>query len=311
MGMAEKTLQIAIGLLKRVSQWKAVRQADIVWIHRFAAPIATGFIASAVKAIDHPLIFSYDDAVYLQGGTPNLLRSLFGSWRGVDTAIAKSDFVLAWNRELEKHAQQYHKKMRVLPASIDVGYYDRALQTISRRTDNTMLVLGWIGTPSTAPYLEIVRPVLKILARESPVELRLIGGDMPDIPGVTIKRVPWQQSTEVQELCQADVGIAPMIEDSWTRGKSGLKVIQYMGCGLPVVASAVGAHLEIIEDCQQGFLANSENAWLQALRTLRDNGPLRLKMGSMGRETVHQKHDFSIVAGIVADVCKQICSRSD
>ncbi|MBN1877742.1 MAG: glycosyltransferase family 4 protein [Anaerolineae bacterium] len=307
MGAVEKVLHSTVGILKRISQWGIIKHADVVWIHRFAAPVATGSIASVVKAMKRPMIFSYDDAVYLQRGTPSVLRNLFGSWRGVDTAIIKSDFVLAWNHELEEHALQYQKKVRVLPSSIDVIYYDQVLAKTSRRTESHPFILGWIGTPSSAPYLEIVRPVLERLAQEGPVELRLIGGDIPDIPGVTIQRIPWQQGTEVQELCQADVGIAPLAENPWTRGKSGLKVIQYMGCGLPVVASAVGAHLEIIENGKQGFLVNSEDAWLQALRTLRDNNSLCLKMGSVGRETVHQKHDFSVVAGAIADVCRQLC----
>lgn len=305
-GAAEKALRVLHGILKRVEQCNELRRADIVWIHRFAAPIGTGLVASCIKALKRPLIYSYDDAVYIKRGKPNRFRDWFGSWRDIDGAVAKSDAVLAWNRELQAHALHREKEVCLLPAAVDTARYAEIRQSIIASHDDLTFRLGWIGTPATARYLDLVHSVLSTLAREGPVEIRLIGGDMAEVPGATVRRIRWQQETEVQELCEVDVGIAPLPDDPWTRGKSGLKVVQYMGCGLPVVASAVGAHLDLIQDGVQGFLVDSQEEWLDALRTLRDNRLLRSRMGVSGFETAQTKHDFSVVARAVADVCKQV-----
>lgn len=305
-GAAEKALKIVHGILQRVSQSNELRQADVVWIHRFAAPIGTGLVASYIKALNYPLIYSYDDAVYIKRGKPNRLRDWFGSWRDIDGAVSKSDAVLAWNRELQAHALNLGKKVCLLPAAIDTARYAQIRKSIIAHHDDSTFRLGWIGTPSSAQYLDLVHSVLGTLAKEGPVEVRLIGGDMADVPGATVRRIRWQQETEVQELCEVDVGIAPLPDNPWTRGKSGLKVVQYMGCGLPVVASAVGAHLDLIQDGVQGFLVDSQEEWLEALRTLRDNRLLRSRMGLSGFETAQTKHDFSVVARAVVDVCKQV-----
>jgi glycosyltransferase involved in cell wall biosynthesis len=306
MGTAERTITIVLGILRRLRQSKEVRRADIIWIHRFAAPVGTGLVASYVKALKRPLIFGYDDAVYVKQGKPNRLRDWLGSWRDVSVAVSKSDAVLAWNRELQAHAQQYGKEVCLLPAAIDTAHYIRVKERTRAHEDDATFRVGWIGTPASAPYLDLVHAVLSILAQEGPLEVRLIGGDMADVPGATMRRIRWQQETEVEELCEVDVGIAPMVNNAWTRGKSGLKVVQYMGCGLPVVASAVGAHLDLVQDGVQGFLVDSQEAWLGALRSLRDNRSLRLRMGQAGFETTKTNHDFSVVARAVADVCKQL-----
>lgn len=306
-GISTKVSKILMGSLCRILESKEVRRANVLWIHRFAAPVGTGLIASMAKGIlKRPLVYSYDDAMYIKRGKPSWLRDWFGSWQDINTVIAKSDYVLAWNRELQAHAQHYGKRVRLLSSAIDTVHYAKLCQKkIARRGGSTFRV-GWIGTPATARYLDLIHPVLSALAQEGPLEIRLIGGDMADVPGATLSKIPWQEETEVQELCQVDVGIAPLPDNPWTRGKSGLKLVQYMGCGLPVVASAVGAHMDLIQDGVQGFLVTSQQAWLDALRSLRDNQGLRQTMGEAGFQTAQKKHDFSVVAEAVADVCKQL-----
>jgi glycosyltransferase involved in cell wall biosynthesis len=126
---------------------------------------------------------------------------------------------------------------------------------------------------------------------------------------VSVTLIPWRQESEVQELAQADVGIAPMPNDEWACGKSGLKVVQYMGCGLPVVASAVGPHLELIDSGKQGFLVTTVEDWLKALRALRDSPELRAAMGQAGRQTARLKHDFRQIAQAHAEAITQVCQR--
>jgi len=307
-GRLEWVGQMGLGYLKRVRDIVEARRCDAVWIHRFAAPVGTGLLGSVVKALGKPLVFSYDDAVHLPTGRGGRLR--IGSWRGINGLISRSDYVIAWNRGLGDHARQYNRHVIVLPSVLDVALYDRVLEAMPpARDDASAFVLGWIGTPQNAAYLQSVRHVLEELGREGPVEMRLIGGDMADLKNVCVRRVVWRQETEIQELAQLDVGIAPMPDNEWTRGKSGYKVLQYMGSGLPVVASAIGPHLDLIEPGVQGFLVSTEEEWLQALTSLRDDRALRSAMGEAGRQTVRLRHDYPQAAKALANVLIQACEK--
>lgn len=307
----EKTIIIIWGYLNLIAYLRKVPRVDVVWIHRFVAPVGTGFIAFMLKKVlRKPLVFGYDDAVYVNRKKGNIIREWFGSWRDIEKLIVMGDYVLARNPVLGSYAQARNPNVLVLPSAIEAKLYNRQVNKSSKaKRNNKVFVLGWIGSSSSAPYLELIRSVLEKLGQECLVEFRLIGGDMPDIDGVIIKRIPWRQSTEIEELCQVDVGIATLPDDEWARGKSGLKVVQYMGCGLPVVASAVGSHLDLLEHGKQGFLVKTEIEWLDALRALRDNQELRIKMGESGRRQVLLKHDFPIIAKSTAEVFRKLCKN--
>ncbi len=304
---AEYIVRLGQGYLKRVVDMVKASHTDAVWIQRFAMPAGTRLLGATLKAIGQPLVFGYDDAVYVSSGKKNLMRSWFGSWRDVNWLISNSDLVIARNGGLAAHARQYNSHVCMIPAGIDVSHYDCVLASVMReRVDDSTFVIGWIGTPSSVPYLELARPALELLGREGPVELRIIGGKALCLDSVSVRHITWREDTEVQELAQVDVGIAPMPDDEWARGKSGLKVVQYMGCGVPVVASAVGVHLELIEPGKQGFLVRSTEEWIQALRALRDDRALRTAMGLAGRQTVRLKHDFPLIGRAHADALMQV-----
>ena len=299
----KKIFLIFMAYLRLAKEINTARQSDIVWIHRFAAPIGTGLIASILKFFGKPLVFGFDDAVFLNQQKGNYIRDWFGSWRSIKKLVTMSDYVFARNHSLGDYAQSKNPNVLVLPSAIDTALYAKKVSHNRKiQSNKRSLILGWIGTPFSAPYIELVRSVIERLGREGPIELRLIGGDIPDIEGVTVRRIRWQQATEIDELCKADVGIATLPNDEWARGKSGLKVVQYMGCGLPVVASAVGSHLDLFESGKQGFLVHTETDWLNALRTLRDNEKLRTKMGKAGQQKAQIEYDFAIIAKKTAEI---------
>ena len=300
---AAYVLELSRSYLRRLSEIVKASRADAVWIQRYAAPMGTGLLGGVLKAAGRPLVFGYDDAVYLPSGKKNLLRTWFGGWRDINWMISNSREVIARNGGLAAYARRYNRRVSLIPVGIDVSHYDHVLADLGRKSDaDSTLILGWIGTPATAPYLELIRPALEKLGREGRVELRVIGGSGIHFKNVLVKNIVWNQETEVQELARADIGIAPMPDDEWARGKSGLKVIQYMGCGLPVVASAAGAHLVLMTSGKHGFLVQSTDEWLQALRTLRNDSNLRSAMGQAGRQTVRLKHDFPLIARAHATV---------
>jgi glycosyltransferase involved in cell wall biosynthesis len=307
---AEYVIELGRGYLRRVADMIKASRADAVWIHRYAVPVGTGLLGAISKTVKRPLVFGYDDAVYMPSGKKNLLRMWFGSWRDVNWLISHSHLVIARNEFLATYARRHNPYVSMIPAGIDVSLYERISASIARRRDDDLtFVMGWIGTPATMPYLELARPALESLGREGPVELRVIGGGKVRLANVLVKHITWRQEAEVQELARVDVGIAPMPDDEWARGKSGLKVVQYMGCGIPVVASAVGVHLELLESGKQGFLVRTTEEWLRALRALRNDRNLRAEMGQSGQQTARLKHDLPLIAKAHADALIQVCKR--
>jgi glycosyltransferase involved in cell wall biosynthesis len=190
-----------------------------------------------------------------------------------------------------------------LPTVVDASRYLPAKHVRGRE-----FIVGWIGSPSTAPYLvELVGP-LQQMGREGPVRLVVIGGKAPVISGIEVDEVPWSEDTEVALINGFDVGVMPLPNDDWARGKCAFKLIQYMACGIPVIGSPVGANSDVVNpDC--GFLANSEHEWLSALRQLRDNCGLASEMGQAGRERVVRHYSLQRNLPVLAEVIYRAANK--
>ena len=166
--------------------------------------------------------------------------------------------------------------------------------------------MGWIGSPSTSIYLTQIVETLSLLGKESPVRLIAVGGNSPSIPNVDVVEIRWSEDTEIDHINTFDVGIMPLLDNAWARGKCAFKLIQYMACGVPAIASPVGANTDVLnESC--GIFANSSEQWLQALRYMRDNPEKRKAMGRLARERIES--DFSLQRNLplMASTIKSIC----
>ena len=154
-----------------------------------------------------------------------------------------------------------------------------------RKSKKNRIVLGWIGSSSTTQYLDLIREPLVALARRySGLELCLIGAGEFDMPEFCVHRHPWASETEVGHLQTFDIGLMPLPDDSFTRGKGGYKLLQYMSMGLPVVASPVEINREIVTPGETGFLADTKKEWIEFLGRLIEDKTLRNQMGAAGRE---------------------------
>ena len=162
--------------------------------------------------------------------------------------------------------------------------------------------MGWIGSPSTAPYLQQLVVPLQQLARERPVRLLVVGGAAPSIAGVEVIEQPWSLEQEVLLIQQFDVGLMPLPDTPWTRGKCAYKLIQCMACGIPVVASRVGANVEAVP-AECGLLADSSGEWLAAFRRLASDAELRQRIGAAGRHWVEQRYSlrsaWPVLTGVI------------
>lgn len=236
------------------------------------------------------LIFDFDDAIWLRDSYS--ARGLHSAkrLRRFRRVLQASDLVVAGNEFLAAQAARFidSSRIHVVPTCVDPRKYPMATHGLRGTVD-----LVWIGSSSTLQGLEKTRPILEAIGRSVPnVRLKLICDRFLSLNHLQVVASAWDEATEASELAAADIGIAWMPDDDWSRGKCGLKLLQYMAAGLPVIANPAGVHREMIEHGGTGCLAETEQQWLDAVRILAGQPRLRLGMGSAGRRRV--KVDYSI-----------------
>ncbi|MBU4288133.1 MAG: glycosyltransferase family 4 protein [Proteobacteria bacterium] len=265
----------AHAILPRVKLLGIAKQAEVVVILRKTFSLPFLYL---LRLCSKNLVFDLDDAVFCRSdGEPSKSRQM--SFEKV-TSICEQ--VWAGNLYLADMAGQYNKAVKILPTSLD---YHKYLIEVEKNADYFDLV--WIGSRSTQKYLKECLPVLESMAENIP-NLRLkIVADF-DLPTKRLKTVavPWSDEVEAEALASAHVGIAPMPDDPWTKGKCGLKVLQYMAAGLPVVSSPAGVNREIVQQSKTGFLAENPDDWRQSINKLFSEPDLRDTMGKAGQERV-------------------------
>ena len=273
--------------------------ARIVYCELF--PLMPGWIERAL--LREPYLYDFDDAFYLKyrSGRLSLLHPLLG--RKFDTVMQGAAAITAGNATLANYARTHNSQTRLLPTVVDTGRY----RPVSREA-NPQFTVGWIGSPSTAPYLAELAGPLATIARDGPVRLIVIGGKAPRIPGVAVEEIAWSEADEVAQLNGFDVGVMPLPDDDWARGKCAFKLIQYMACGVPVIASRVGANADVVTaDC--GVLVSSAQEWVEALRLLRDQPGRRQAMGEAARTRVEEDYSLSRNLPLLAQTIHRVAGR--
>jgi glycosyltransferase involved in cell wall biosynthesis len=276
---------------------------DLEMVYAELFPLFPGRLEQAL--LREPYVYDFDDAFYLKyrTGRLSMMRPLLGG--KFDQIIRNAASVTAGNRLLASYAQQHNAHTHILPTVVDTHRYQARR---AQRTDKVFTV-GWIGSPSTAPYLaEVIEPLSEI-GKEGAVRLVVIGGKAPSVPGVEVVELAWDEASEVDELNRFDVGIMPLPDSDWARGKCAFKLIQYMACGLPVIASPVGANNDVVTgEC--GLMAASPAEWTQALRMLRDSPTLREEMGHAGRQRVQDHYSLDRNLPVLAEVLRKAAGRA-
>jgi glycosyltransferase involved in cell wall biosynthesis len=264
---------------------------DVIFIYREAFPIGPALIESALaRTPGAAVIYDFDDAIYLPNTSEANRAISMLKWPGkIKTIIQHSDGIIAGNDYLAGYARRYNPAVTVVPTCVDTTKFtpragDRAAHTP---------VVGWIGTPTTVPYLLDLLPVLQDVARSQPFVLR-VGGAGADVasPGVEIENVPWSLEREVTLFNTCDVGVYPLADDEWAKGKCGFKAIQFMACGVPVVSAAVGVNREIVQDGVNGFVAATRGEWIDKLTRLLADPALRRELGLAGRRTIEARYSL-------------------
>ena len=291
---------------------QTLRQADgfdLAIVHCELLPFLPGWLERQLLQI--PFLYDCDDAFFLKyrSGRLRLLQPLLGA--KADRLMAAAVAVTAGNTWLAAHARRFNSNVAVLPSVVDTDQFRPAEPPPAERSGAPFTV-GWIGSPSTAPYLQQLVDPLQLLARERCVRLLVVGGPAPAIAGVEVIEQPWSLEQEVPLIQQFDVGVMPLPDTAWTRGKCAYKLIQCMACGIPVVASRVGANLDAVPpDC--GLLVETPEEWLEALRRLSTDSSLRQWKGRAARQWVEQRYSqrsaLPVLTGVIQSAAAALPSQ--
>jgi glycosyltransferase involved in cell wall biosynthesis len=251
---------------------------DLVLIQR---KLFSAIFIRLLRKVTSKVVFDFDDAINLRSnGEISKTRT-----NRFETVIKAADLVLAGNSYLAESASRLGAKVEISPTSVNVDRYRSQIPKLKK------INLVWVGSRSTSRYLESHRNILEALGEKIPgIRLRVIGDFELSLDHLEVENVPWTESGEVDAIAQCHIGIAPMDNDSWTRGKCALKVIQYMAAGLPVVSSAVGANSDVIKHGETGFLAADKDEWLQSVGELVDSHQLRKQMGESARLQAKERY---------------------
>lgn len=275
----------------------ALRASSVVLLHKLRlAPWEMHWLSRC----NPRSVFDIDDATWLsQPGRPGELPIASASRRRAFAAICRgARLTFAGNRFLADHAQAAGAQVALVPTAVDVAACPPA--DLGRRGGG---IAVWIGLPGNLQYLEPLRPAFAAVARShSGFRLRVISSGFPDWSDVPIEAVPWQPGIENSAaLGSADVGLMPLADDEFTRGKCAFKLLQYMAATLPCIASPVGANREVVDDGRTGLLADTPDAWRMALEELLADRTRREAMGRAGRERVQRDYDLGVVVPRAAD----------
>jgi glycosyltransferase involved in cell wall biosynthesis len=265
--------------------------------------------ARLVAALSRRRVFDVDDAIYVR--KPRRLGDPVDEsiWRRRKFAATCRwvDVVAAGNDMLAAVAKPAAHDIVVLPTSIDTSAY-RAT-TASAADPPT---IAWIGSPENLIYLEMIRPALaRLAARHPALKVRVICSRFPDWPEISVERIAWSSQTEAEALAAAHIGVMPLTDDAWSRGKCAFKLLQYMAASLPCVASPVGANMEAVLDGVNGFHARSIDEWEQALERLIASADLRARCGANGHAHVEKRYALRTYQANYVALLTRLAERGD
>jgi glycosyltransferase involved in cell wall biosynthesis len=303
-GMMGKKLRLVTrGLGRRLSLVRKAKQYDLVYILREAALLGPPVFERLIAQSGVPVVFDFDDAIFVSYRSPSNGYLSYLKFAGKTKTICRiSSHVMVGNPYLAEYARQVNDRVTVIPTTIDTEKY----RVPERREKTGPPVIGWTGSYSTVQHLDTMRGALKKLAERESFRLRVIGTPSYECPPVDVEAMPWRAETELEDLSEIDIGMMPLPDDRWSKGKCGLKALQFMALGIPTICSPVGVNTDIIQDDQNGFIAGTEDEWVEKLSRLLRSAELRRRLGDAGRATVEEQYSAITQTPRVYEIFKSV-----
>ncbi|HZF42590.1 MAG TPA: glycosyltransferase family 4 protein [Sphingomonadaceae bacterium] len=263
--------------------------ADVLWVYAELFPYLPAWFERLAFRQGKPVVYDFDDAFFHQydaNPNPAVRRALAGK---LEPLLRGAAACCCGNAYLRDYASRFCERTLIVPTAVDSDRYRP-----SPRAADRQVTIGWIGSPSTFGYLDFLIPLLRELVSTHDVRIHVVGagaaGAGTSFPG--LKLIDWTEASEVESIQKMDIGIMPLPDELWARGKSGYKLIQYMACGLPVVASPVGVNGSMVEHGFNGYLARTPEEWRVALLLLLEDKDRRRRMGVNGRERFVERYSL-------------------
>ena len=290
---------------RRLARIASARDFDAVVVHRAAAIVGPAWLERMLAMGSIPLIYDFDDAIFLLHTTAGNRRFGWLKFPGKTETICRlSRHVVVGNNYLEAFARRFNDSVTVVPTSVDTDAYP-----IGKRATGGPAVIGWTGSSTSQAHLELFAPVLREVRSHLTFELRVQSDRKPNLGGLPHTWMPWSAEREVADLSAFDIGIMPMPDDLWSRGKCAAKALLYMAVGAVAVCSPVGMNRDLIRHGENGMLASSPQEWVACLGALLSDRDLRERLGRGGRKTVEEGFSARRSAERFAGVVRELVAR--
>jgi glycosyltransferase involved in cell wall biosynthesis len=299
-GKNKDVFAVFLAFFRRFLWLLRIGKFDLLWIEKELFPWLPA-IGELLISMRVPYVIDYDDAIFHRYDLHKswVVRTFLGT--KIDKVMRYSTLVIAGNDYLAERARNAGaKRVDILPSVVDVERYP-----IKKASPG--LNIGWIGSPATASFLTSLQPTLKRFVNHANVHVTLIGtGNIDPLPSIRKKLLPWNEMTEIANLQTFDVGIMPLPDAPFERGKCGYKLVQYMASGLPVIASPIGVNKKIVVHDKNGFLASTDNEWFNAFERLENNIDERQQMGLAGRKKAEESYNLRVTAPRLLELFRSV-----
>ncbi|MGH2718273.1 MAG: glycosyltransferase family 4 protein [Actinomycetota bacterium] len=308
--LVRKAAQTSAALARRLVQGLRAARADVVVLYREAFPFGPALIEGLLEA-RVPLVFDFDDAIWLgQTSAANAWARRLKSPGKTGDIVAQAAMTTAGNEYLASYARRFSRAVEVIPTTLDTDRY----RPPPGRGDRTPLRVGWSGSRTTSRHLASIDGALHRILDELPVELVVIGDPDFRLSGTghqeRVRVEPWRAETEIDEVGAFDIGLMPLPDDEWSRGKCGFKALMYMSLGVAPVVAPVGVNTDIVSDGTNGLLASTEDEWVGAVKRLVEDAELRRRLGGAARATVVQRYSGQAWAPRFLEVLETAAGRA-
>ena len=303
-GVQATVLPFQKGFFKKLKLFKSVNEYDILFIQRKRFPVLW---LKYIRKNARRIVYDFDDSVMYRNSKAanpesNTRVKMFKNM------VNASDYVIAGNEYLQKNTTPFTHNVTIIPSPIDMSLYP--LKKYSEKNDN--ITLGWIGATGSIHYLEKMKPVFEALGKKyEDLRLKIICNVFFDCDNITVEKKLWSEQEEVADIQSFDIGLMPLMDDPWSHGKCGLKILQCLATGVPVVCSPAGVNKEIVKNGVHGFWANTREEWIEKLEILINDPDRRERMGMEGRKRVIEHYSLEANAPRMLKIFQQLSSSAN
>ena len=303
----EKVFWVLRAYLKRIATVFSLKRYDLIYVFLWVTPFGYPLMEKLYVSINPNMVYDIDDAIFMKA--ESLVNRSIDFIRGRSKPfflMKHAKHVIACTPFLTEVASTYNSNVTDISSTINTETYI----PVNKFSNDHKLVLGWSGSHSTSPFLYLLKDMLLELNERIPFKLLVMGDASFNINGLDIESIPWSLENEIPTLQRFDIGLYPLpLDNKWVLGKSGLKALQYMAVGIPVVATAIGANYRIMEEGRTGFLVKSKAEWIEKLEILMKNPGLRQNIGLAARKNVEENYSIHATAPVYMDILETSCKK--